>query len=138
MYNDKVLLGTFILGSGVSKNIIRNILEAFKTNKLFVFSFSADGKAKFLVTFNIDKKNLGNITKFKEEYKNTTQLHRNKDTNTLYTINSLNEVIKLQSKSSKPDKSFEINWKDYQNSLVYLNNKQLSSAKIRLVQIINI
>lgn len=135
---NKILLGTFILGSGVSKNTIRNIVETFRCDNVFVFSFRDNDRDKFLATFNVDKSNIVAINDFKKIYKNTTQLHRNKSTNTIYTINSLNELIKQISKINEIDKNVKINWKDYQNCLIYLKDKKVNSVKIKLNQIIKI
>ena len=55
--------------------------------KIFVFN-DADKPNDVYVTYNVDPK---------EDYKktpNTILIHRKKDTNTLYTVNALNEIIK--------------------------------------------
>ena len=48
-------------------------------------------------------------------------IHRKKDTNTLYTVNALNEIIKAVNNGIL-DKTFIISWENYKNSLLLTNN----------------
>ena len=79
-------------------------------NKIFVLE-SLDGE-KIMLTYNVD---LGN-TKGEFAIGNTILVHRKKQTNTLYTINALNELIKSLN-NGVLDKSFSINWNDYKNCI---------------------
>ena len=53
--------------------------------------------------------------------KNTISIHRKKETNTLYTVNALNEVIK-DLNNGILDKTYVISWENYKNSLLLTNN----------------
>ena len=82
--------------------------------KIFVFN-DADKPNDLYVTYNVDPK---------EDYKktpNTILIHRKKDTNTLYTVNALNEIIKAVN-NGVLDKTFIIAWENYKNSLLLTNN----------------
>lgn len=48
---------------------------------------------------------------------NTISIHRKKETNTLYTVNALNEVIQAVN-NGVLDKSYQIDWTQYQNSFI--------------------
>jgi len=48
---------------------------------------------------------------------NTISIHRKKETNTLYTVNALNGVIKSLN-NGVIDKSFQLDWSIYQNSFI--------------------
>ena len=48
---------------------------------------------------------------------NTISIHRKKETNTLYTVNALNEVIRTVN-NGLLDKSYQIDWSQYQNSFI--------------------
>ena len=68
--------------------ILQQIQERYKIiyNKIFVlYSKSQD---EYICTYNVD---FGNVGTFLE---NTILVHRKKESNTLYTINALNELIK--------------------------------------------
>ena len=82
--------------------------------KIFVFN-DADNPNDLYVTYNVDPN---------EDYKktpNTILIHRKKDTNTLYTVNALNEIIKAVNNGIL-DKTFIISWENYKNSLLLTNN----------------
>ena len=82
--------------------------------KIFVFN-DAEKPNDLYVTYNVDPK---------EDYRktqNTILIHRKKDTNTLYTVNALNEIIKAVN-NGVLDKTFIIAWENYKNSLLLTNN----------------
>ena len=82
--------------------------------KIFVFN-DAEKPNDLYVTYNVDPK---------EDYRktqNTILIHRKKDTNTLYTVNALNEIIKAVN-NGVLDKTFIIAWENYRNSLLLTNN----------------
>ena len=77
--------------------------------RLFVFS-NAENNSELYVTYNVEP----------DDYKktpNTIMIHRKKETNTLYTVNALNAIIR-KSNNGVLDKKFVINWQIYDNSLM--------------------
>ena len=48
---------------------------------------------------------------------NTISIHRKKETNTLYTVNALNEVIKSVN-NGVLDKTYQLDWMKYRNSFI--------------------
>jgi hypothetical protein len=64
-------------------------------------------------------------------------IHRKKETNTLYTINALNEAIR-EDNGGVLDKSFSLDWTKYQNSLLLTNDSGLNIIKTKLYQIVNV
>ena len=48
---------------------------------------------------------------------NTISIHRKKETNTLYTVNALNEVI-VAVNNGVLDKSYQLDWSQFQNSFI--------------------
>ena len=48
---------------------------------------------------------------------NTISIHRKKETNTLYTVNALNEVIRVVN-NGVLDKTYQLDWSQYQNSFI--------------------
>ena len=79
-----------------------------------------------------------NVEKTKDFIQNskTMAIHRKKETNTLYTINALNEAIR-ENNGGMLDKSFPIDWNLYQNSLLLTNDQGLNIVKTKLYKIIN-
>ena len=87
-----------------------------------------------LLTYNINQDNL-QTSSF---YANTISVHRKKDSNTIYTINSLNKLIEKLN-NGKIDPRFPINWNDYRNCALLtdsLNGIRILSTK--LYQIVKI
>ena len=74
-------------------------------NKIFVLE-SLDGE-KIMLTYNVDMNN----SSTNGIIDNTILVHRKKQTNTLYTINALNELIKSLN-NGVLDKRFPIEWND--------------------------
>ena len=70
---------------------------------------------EYVCTYNIDQ---GNITDLP---KNTILVHRKKETNTLYTVNALNEII-VEQNNGVLDKTFKLDWPRYENSFILTTN----------------
>ena len=67
----------------------------------------------------------------------TIALHRKKQTNTLYTINSLNEIIR-EKNNGVLDKTFPVPWEEYQNQLLLVNDEGLNKIHTRIYTIVNV
>lgn len=134
---DSVLIGTFLDTVSVPSSTVRSIVEMFRSNKIFVFNIKNSEK-KFLLTFNVRNADKNNkLQQYKQEYKNTVQLHRNKENKTLFTINSLNRMI-LEQGGSKEERP-KVDWNNYKNSCVLLGNDgELKVFEIKLNDIIDI
>ena len=72
-----------------------------------------DNVNEILLTYNINVDTI-NVKRF---YPNTISVHRKKDSNTLYTINSLNELIK-QLNNGILDTKYSVDWRNYENSVL--------------------
>jgi hypothetical protein len=68
---------------------------------------------------------------------NTILAHRNKSTNTLYTINSLNELVKSLN-GGMTDRNFKINWEDYRNCILLTRQGELVRLNTSIHNIIDL
>ena len=100
-------------------------------NKIFVLE-SLDGE-KIMLTYNVDMGNSINDS----IVENTILVHRKKQTNTLYTINALNELIKSLN-NGVIDKSFAVNWNDYKNCILLIQTEGFNRIDTKIREIINI
>lgn len=82
-------------------------------NKIFILE-SPQSK-ELMCTYNIDT---GNVSD--QPLSNTILLHRKKESNTLYTINALNTLIR-ELNDGILDTRFIINWADYKNCILLTN-----------------
>ena len=98
-------------------------------NKIFVlYSKSQD---EYIVTYNIE---LANVSNFLE---NTILVHRKKESNTLYTINSLNRLIESLN-GGILDTNYKVNWNDYQNCILLTKGAELKRVNTKLFRIIEL
>ena len=115
------------------KEISEKIQSSYKVlfDKIFVLE-SLDGD-KIMLTYNVD---LGNSN---SEFAigNTILVHRKKQTNTLYTINALNELIKSLN-NGVLDKSYSINWDDYKNCILLVQADGYKKIDTKIKEIINL
>ena len=110
--------------------VIREIVEGYDIlfNKIFVLS-SLD-EDKLMLTYNIDIPH-GNHNL---HLPNTILVHRKKQTNTLYTINALNEVIKYLN-NGVLDTSYQVDWSNFRNSLLLTRPGGFKKVRTRLKEI---
>ena len=116
---------------------VEEIIEKIKNsyvilfNKIFVLE-SLDGE-KIMLTYNVDMNNssTNNIID------NTILVHRKKQTNTLYTINALNELIKSLN-NGYLDKKYVINWNDYKNCILLIQTEGFNKIDTKIREIIKL
>jgi len=98
-------------------------------NKMFVLEIV--GKDEYVVTYNVDQGNVQNIPE------NTILVHRKKETNTLYTINALNELIKKLN-GGVVDTKFQVDWQHYRNCVLLTQHNELNQLNTKIYKIIEI
>ena len=114
------------------EDISKKIQSSYKVlfDKIFVLE-SLD-KDKVMLTYNVD---LGN-SNGEFAIGNTILVHRKKQTNTLYTINALNELIKSLN-NGVLDKRFPIEWNDYKNCILLIQTEGFNKIDTKIREIIN-
>ena len=100
-------------------------------NKIFVLE-SLDGE-KIMLTYNVDINN----SSIDSMIDNTILVHRKKQTNTLYTINALNELIKSLN-NGVLDKTFAIEWENYKNCILLIQTDGFNRIDTKVKEIINL
>ena len=98
-------------------------------NKMFALYIKSN--EEYVLTYNVDQ---GNVTAIPE---NTILVHRKKDTNTLYTINALNELIKSLN-GGVVDTKFPINWQHYKNCILLTQHNELKQLNTKIHKIIEV
>jgi len=99
-------------------------------NRFFVFS-NVNVPKEVFVTYNI-------VSEGKEfpKFLNTISIHRKKQTNTLYTLNAMNQIIKDEN-GGIFDKTFSVNWELYNNSLIITGPPSIKILPIKILEIVN-
>jgi len=127
---DNKLYCTFLQDEGVNE-VVERILEEHDIlfNKIFVLVALDDNKT--ILTYNID----GPI--YNLQLPNTILVHRKKQTNTLYTINALNEVIRYLN-NGVLDTTYQVDWTRFRNSLLLTRPGGFKKVRTRLKTIIEV
>ena len=127
------LLCTFTTQFNLDQSII-DITKNFKIvfDKIYVLQ-NEDKPKELICTYNVDQEDDIDFNKVK----NTISLHRKKITNTLYTINALNELIKLIN-NGVLDTSYQVEWDMYKNMILISNKDGLSRIPTRILKIIDL
>ena len=136
--SDTLLLATFCKARNV-RSTIDLITDSFEVvgNKIFVLQDESD-RYKKILTYNIVKDEVV----FSDVIKNTISLHRKKEVNSLYTLNALNEGVKLQN-NGVLDPKFSVEWEEFRNTLLVTYKEEDGEQKLRrvdtrLISIVNV
>jgi hypothetical protein len=97
-----------------------------------IFVLESEDSDEYLCTYNIEIQD--RTTKV---LPNTILLHRKKETNTLYTINSLNLLIKSLNEGVL-DTSFRIEWQNYRNTVLLTQGDDLRKLSTKIHKIVNL
>lgn len=133
------LLCTFTLKTKIDETVeeIQNTYTvAF--NKVYVLE-NKDNKREVMCTYNInldlEKVSEGRVNS--KTLPNTISIHRKKQTNTLYTINALNDIVSSLN-NGVIDSNFIVEWDDYKNSLLVTDEDGLKIINTKLYTIIEL
>ena len=96
-----------------------------------IFVLESPQSDELICTYNIDTGNMA-----ASPMANTILLHRKKESNTLYTINALNTLIKSLN-GGVLDTRFIVNWQDYKNSILLTNGPDLRKLDTAIHKIVD-
>jgi hypothetical protein len=97
-------------------NIVTEYIQSnyeIPEQRIFVFS-NANVQDNLYCTYNANETS--------RRGQNTISIHRKKETNTLYTVNALNEVIRAVN-NGVLDKTYQLEWTNYQNSFILTDDE---------------
>ena len=125
------LLCTFAVRKTLTKTV-DTIVETYDVlyNKIFVLKNANDSR-ELMCTYNIEKRPSTVILD------NTISLHRKKLTNSLYTINALNELIRTVN-NGVLDTTFQVEWENYRNCILTTTEDGLKRIDTEVDEIIHI
>jgi len=125
------LLATFTTKTDLDKTI-ENIKGAYTIafSKIYVLQ-NENNINELICTYNVDLEAGADYN----DVKGTISLHRKKHSNTLYTINALNEVI-ANLNNGAVDSKFIVPWENFKNTLMVTNSDGLNKIPTRIYKII--
>ena len=127
---------TQLLCTFTSKSKLNEIVDIIVScndilyDKIYVFE-NKDDSNQLICTYNVEF-----IENYEENIIDTISLHRKKQSNTLYTINALNEVIR-EKNNGVLDKSYMVDWNEFSNTLLLTNEMGLQKIPTKIYQIID-
>lgn len=121
------LLCTFSHKKNLEYTIQKIEDDLLDIQKIFIFHNVENPSEKYL-TFNIN-------TNKNPVYNNYITIHRKKDTNTLYTVNALNIIIRNLNNGIL-DIKYIINWTLYNNMLLLVKHEDVNRISLELEDII--
>ena len=124
------LFCTFTSADGLDI-LVGDISQAYTImyNKMFVLFVKSTNE--YVITYNVDQGNINDIPE------NTILVHRKKETNTLYTINALNELIKKLNEGVV-DVNYRVDWQHYKNSILLTQHNELKQLNTKVFKIIEL
>ena len=127
------LLCTFTTKKDIESTITK-ISSAYTIvfNKIYVLQNENDIN-ELICTYNVDLQDRVDYN----AVDGTISLHRKKHSNTLYTINALNEVVSNLN-NGVVDSKFIVPWENFKNMLMVTNSDGLNKINTRIYKIINL
>jgi hypothetical protein len=126
---------TQLLCTFTTKELLQNTLQNIRESYVIVYNYIyiLQNKAnldELYITYNIN-------TEYKPEtpLEDTILIHRKKESNTLYTINALNQLVKEEN-GGILDKNFIIDWNKFKNSLILTNTDGTKRIQTRVFEVI--
>ena len=97
--------------------------------KMFVLFVKSTNE--YVVTYNVEQGNVSSIPA------NTILVHRKKESNTLYTINALNDLIKKLN-NGVVDPSYRIDWQHYKNCVLLTQHGDVKQLNTKIYKIVDL
>jgi len=125
-WTNRQLLCTFCNLKNLDNTIelIKRSYDNF-SGKMFVFS-NTKNRDELYITYNTEKGN--------KKILNTILIHRKKEYNVLYTINSLNQLIRDENQGVL-DKNYIVQWELYRDSLIINGEISIKIISLNLEKI---
>lgn len=113
------------------ESTIDNIKEQYTIlfNKIFVLYIESTNE--YVCTYNVDSFNISNTI-----LPQTILLHRKKESNTLYTINALNDLIR-ELNGGVADPRYRVNWQEYRNCILLTTSGELKRLDTKIHEILS-
>ncbi len=111
---------------------LNTIVEEYTILYGKIFVLESEDSNEYLCTYNIE------VTQSSTRIlPNTILLHRKKESNTLYTINSLNLLIKSLNEGVL-DTTFKIDWQNYRNTILLTQGNDLRKLSTKIFKIVTL
>jgi hypothetical protein len=128
---------TQLLCTFTTKADLQHTLTQIKQTYNVVYNFiyvlqNKENLDELYITYNID-------TQYKPNYpiRDTILVHRKKQSNTLYTINALNEIVKEEN-GGYSSKDYIVDWDKFKNTLIVTNTEGTKKIRTGIYEVIEL
>lgn len=126
------LLCLFTLKTDLDKALEFILKNYMLTNPNVFILESKVNQNEVFITFNVEKGSAAIPSEWK-----TILVHRKKQSNTIYTINALNEVVKSKT-GGQLDNSYMIDWEEFQNCILTTSTMGYKKIPTKVYKTINL
>lgn len=124
-----------LLCTFVQKNQIEERIEEIRDDYVVLFGriFILYGQTTggYMLTYSVDSSLMNGLPP------SSITVHRKKETNTLYTINALNTLIK-EVNNGVLDREYQVDWTQYRNNILLTKGPELRVIKTKLYDIVDL
>ena len=113
------------------ENLVSSLSNRYSIMYNKMFALQVKSNDEYVVTYNVEQGNVNDIPE------NTILVHRKKESNTLYTINALNELIKKLN-GGVVDTKFPISWQHYRNCILLTQHNEIKQLNTKIYKIIEL
>lgn len=129
-------MNTQLLCTFTTKSELDSTLQSIRERYHIVYNYiyvlqNKSNLEELFVTYNIDT-----TLQPERPLSGTILIHRKKESNTLYTINALNELIKEEN-GGKLDKNYALEWDKFRNCIILTNPIGTKRIQTRVFEIIS-
>ena len=124
------LFATFTQQNEIDELIV-NLSSTYNIMYKKIFVLFVKTTNEYVVTYNVEQGNVNSIPA------NTILVHRKKESNTLYTINALNDLIKKLN-GGEVDPTFKIEWQNYKNCVLITQHGDVKQLNTKIYKIVDL
>ena len=124
------LFATFTQQNEIDE-LIANLSSTYNIMYKKIFVLFVKTTNEYVVTYNVEQGNVNSIPA------NTILVHRKKESNTLYTINVLNDLIKKLN-GGEVDPTFKIEWQNYKNCVLLTQHGDVKQLNTKIYKIVDL
>ena len=124
------LLCTFTTESSF-EGLLTKIFDGYELFSRKIFILKLEPSKELVISYNIVP------NKTKSFLPNSIMVHRKKESNTMYTINALNRLIK-DLNGGKEDKKYQVDWNNYKNSMILTDGDGFKIMTTKLFRIVDV
>lgn len=128
-------MNTQLLCTFTTKDKLQQTLQDIREVYVIVYNYiyvlqDKSNLDELFVTYNINT-----AYRPQQPLEDTILIHRKKESNTLYTINALNQLVKEEN-GGILDKSFIVDWQKFRNSIILTNTEGTKRIQTRIFEVI--